>query len=127
QVRQEGEARLFEGHAGYDAGEQRRDFIHVDDVAAVNLWLLDHPNVSGVFNVGTGASATFNDVARAVIDWHGRGSIRYIPFPEDLKPRYQSFTEADISALRAAGYAAPFLDVKAGVKAYLEAVGRSDP
>ena len=123
QVAAGGDARLFEGSGGYAAGEQRRDFIYVDDVVAVNLWLFDHRRVSGIFNVGTGASSTFNDVAHAVVAWHGRGAVRYIPFPEDLKSRYQSFTEADISALRAAGYDAPFRDVRSGVKAYLDTIG----
>lgn len=122
QVAATGEARLFEGNDGYAAGEQRRDFIYVGDVVDVNLWFLGR-GVSGVFNVGTGASATFNDVARAIIAWHGRGAIRYIPFPDELKARYQSFTEADIRALRAAGYSAPFRDVRAGVKHYLDALG----
>jgi ADP-L-glycero-D-manno-heptose 6-epimerase len=124
QVAEGGDARLFEGSGGYGAGEQRRDFVYVDDVVAVNLWLLDHRRVSGIFNVGTGASSTFNEVARAVVAWHGRGAIRYIPFPEDLKSRYQSFTEADIGALRAAGYDAPFRDVSSGIKAYLDTVGK---
>jgi ADP-L-glycero-D-manno-heptose 6-epimerase len=122
QVAATGEARLFEGSDGYAAGEQRRDFIHVGDVVDVNIWCLES-GVSGVFNVGTGASATFNEVAHAIIAWHGRGTIRYIPFPDELKSRYQSFTEADIRALRAAGYAAPFRDVRAGVKHYLDALG----
>ena len=78
---------------------------------------------SGIFNVGTGASATFNDVANAIIAWHGKGVVRYIPFPDELKSRYQSFTEADITALRAAGYAQPFRDVRAGIKDYLDALG----
>lgn len=125
QIAATGEARLFEGNDGYGPGEQRRDFVYVDDVVKVNLWLLEHPDVSGVFNVGTGASAPFNDVARAVIAWHGRGSIRYIPFPEELKPRYQSFTEADMSALRAAGYGDDFLDVASGVRAYLDFLDRN--
>jgi ADP-L-glycero-D-manno-heptose 6-epimerase len=120
QVRANGEARLFGAHDGYEAGEQRRDFVHVDDVVRVNLWLLDHPGVSGIFNVGTGKSATFNDVARAIIGWHGRGAIRYIPFPDELKVRYQSFTEADVGSLRAAGYDAPFAGVAEGVRAYLD-------
>ncbi len=124
QIEREGEARLFEGSDGFGPGEQRRDFIHVDDVVAVNLWFLDHPEVSGVFNVGTGRSATFNELARAVIRWHGRGEIRYIPFPAELAPRYQSYTEADIGALRAAGCDLEFAAVDAGVTAYLDAIGR---
>lgn len=115
-----GKLRLFGAHDGYEAGEQRRDFVHVDDVVAVNLWLLEHPDVSGIFNVGTGRSATFNELSQAVVAWHGRGSIEYIPFPDALKKSYQSFTEADIGALRAAGYERPFLDVRAGVAAYLD-------
>ena len=122
QVAEHGEARLFEGSGGYAAGEQRRDFIYVGDVASVNLWLLDHPAVSGVFNVGTGASASFNDVARAIIAGLSKGTIRYIPFPHELVASYQSFTQADISALRAAGYGAPFLDVRAGIASYLDAL-----
>ena len=122
QVAATGEARLFEGSGGYAAGEQRRDFVHVDDVVDVNLWFYER-RTSGVFNVGTGASATFNDVANAIIAWHGKGAVRYIPFPDELKSRYQSFTEADITALRAAGYARPFRDVHAGIKDYLDALG----
>ena len=123
QVAATGEARLFEGGDGYGAGEQRRDFIHVGDVVDVNLWFFERGKVSGIFNVGTGASATFNEVANAIIAWHGKGAIRYIPFPEELKSRYQSFTEADVTALRAAGYARPFRDVRAGIKDYLDALG----
>jgi ADP-L-glycero-D-manno-heptose 6-epimerase len=122
QVAAGGKARLFAGYAGYEAGEQRRDFVYVTDVADVNLWFLGQPRLSGVFNVGTGKSSTFNELAEAVIAWHGKGSIEYIPFPDELKARYQSFTEADIGALRAAGYGAPFRDVRSGVKAYLDAL-----
>jgi ADP-L-glycero-D-manno-heptose 6-epimerase len=122
QVAATGEARLFEGSDGYAAGEQRRDFVHVGDVVDVNLWFHEHPKASGIFNVGTGASATFNDVANAIIAWHGKGAIRYIPFPDELKARYQSFTEADITALRSAGYSRPFRDVGSGVKDYLDAL-----
>ncbi|HEU4618741.1 MAG TPA: ADP-glyceromanno-heptose 6-epimerase [Gammaproteobacteria bacterium] len=124
QALHEGEVRLFGGSDGYGPGEQRRDFIHVADVAAVNLWLLDHPDVSGIFNVGTGRSASFNELASAVLRWHGRGAIRYIPFPAGLEGRYQSFTEADIGALRRAGYDGAFMDVDTGVAAYLDALGR---
>jgi ADP-L-glycero-D-manno-heptose 6-epimerase len=122
QVAQTGHARLFEGSGGYAAGEQRRDFIHVGDVVDVNLWFYERRKVSGIFNVGTGASSTFNDVANAVIAWHGRGAVRYIPFPDELKSRYQSFTEADITALRKAGYARQFRNVRVGIKDYLDAL-----
>jgi ADP-L-glycero-D-manno-heptose 6-epimerase len=114
------EVRLFEGSGGYGNGEQRRDFIHVDDVAAVNLWMLDHSECAGIFNLGTGVSRSFNDVANAVIRWHGHGSIKYIPFPEALTDSYQSFTEADISGLRESGYSDEFLSIEDGVHRYLE-------
>lgn len=120
QVREDGEARLFSGSGGFGDGEQRRDFIHVDDVVAVTLWFLDHPDRSGVYNCGTGRSQTFNDMARAVLEWHGRGRIRYIPFPAELEGSYQHFTEADLGRLRAAGYDRPFLTVEEGVRRYLD-------
>jgi len=119
QLRETGRMRLFEGSDGYGPGEQRRDFIHVNDVVAINLWLLENPQISGVFNAGTGTARSFNDVARAVIDWSGKGEIEYIPFPDSLKGRYQSFTEADIGALRNAGYAREFMPVETGVAHYL--------
>ncbi len=120
QVRAEGRVKLFEGCDGYADGEQRRDFIHVDDAVAVNLWFLDHARVSGLFNVGTGRSQTFNDVAKAVLRFHRHGEIEYIPFPEHLRGTYQSFTEADISALRQAGYTDAFKTVEEGVRLYLQ-------
>lgn len=120
QLQQSGVVRLFQGYAGYGDGEQRRDFVYVDDVVAVNLWFLQHPQRSGIFNVGTGSSQTFRELSEAVIDWHKRGEIEYIPFPDSLKGSYQSFTEADISALRAAGYQQPFRRVQEGVSAYLD-------
>ena len=111
--------RLFEGCDGYGPGGQERDFIHVDDVVAVNLWLLDHPQVSGIYNCGTGRAQSFNDMAHAVIAHHQRGQIEYIPFPDHLKGRYQSYTQADMGALRQAGYDAPFLSVEQGVQRYM--------
>lgn len=117
------EVRLFEGSHGYGPGEQRRDFVYVADIARLNVWLLNNAACSGIFNAGTGASATFNEVAEAVIAWHGRGRIRYIEFPEGLAERYQSYTQADISALRTTGYDAPFVDVAAGVRDYLDRIG----
>ena len=119
QLHATGRLRLFEGSHGYANGEQRRDFVSVEDVVQVNLWLLDHPAVAGIFNVGTGEAATFNRIARAVIDWHGRGEIGYIPFPAALKARYQAHTQADIGALRGAGYTAAFTPPAQGVARYL--------
>jgi ADP-L-glycero-D-manno-heptose 6-epimerase len=122
--------RLFEGSGGYAAGEQRRDFVSVEDVVKVNLDFLDHPQRSGIYNLGTGASATFNALAAATIntcraaegkpelpfaELHRAGAIEYIPFPPDLAGKYQSFTEADLTQLRASGYDAPMLTVEEGV------------
>jgi ADP-L-glycero-D-manno-heptose 6-epimerase len=119
QVRDSGVARLFKGCDGYRNGEQRRDFVHVDDVVSVNLWFLDHLGPSGIFNVGTGCSHTFRDVAAAIIRLLGRGQIKYVPFPAALRGVYQSFTEADLSALRGAGYNRQFKELKEGVAAYV--------
>jgi ADP-L-glycero-D-manno-heptose 6-epimerase len=120
QILKDGKVKLFAGTDGYGNGEQLRDFIHVDDTIAVKLWLLDNPGVSGIFNVGTGRAQSFNDVARAVIKHHGRGEIEYVPFPDHLKGRYQSYTQADISKLRQAGYTAAFMTVEQGVPRYLD-------
>jgi ADP-L-glycero-D-manno-heptose 6-epimerase len=113
---------LFEGSNGYGPGGQLRDFIHVDDVVAVNLWLLENPHVSGIYNCGTGRAQSFNEVADTVIAHNQRGRIEYIPFPEHLKGCYQSYTQADMGALRNAGYEAPFLNVEQGVHQYLSRV-----
>ncbi len=119
QIKQQEYVELFSGSDQYGDGEQLRDFVYVDDVVNVNLWFFDNRQHSGIFNVGTGRAQSFNELARAVIDWHGKGEIRYIPFPEKLKGYYQSFTEADISKLRAIGYDAAFKTVEEGVKLYL--------
>ncbi|MGC9239017.1 MAG: ADP-glyceromanno-heptose 6-epimerase [Acidithiobacillus sp.] len=133
QYRLDGHVHLFAGSGGYADGEQRRDFIHVDDVCAVNMHFLEHPR-SGIYNVGTGVARTFNAMAVAVINAiearQGGPSrdleklqktevIRYIPMPESLHDKYQSFTEADIRQLRAAGYQAPMLSVEEGVARYI--------
>ncbi|MQY50366.1 ADP-glyceromanno-heptose 6-epimerase [Rhodocyclus tenuis] len=135
QLRADGRVRLFEGCDGYANGEQRRDFVHVDDVVAVNLWFFDHPRKSGIFNLGTGRAQSFNDVAVASVNARRarggesalplaqlveQGAIEYIAFPEALKGKYQSFTQADLTRLRAAGYDAPFLSVEEGVKKYVD-------
>jgi ADP-L-glycero-D-manno-heptose 6-epimerase len=130
QYRASGKVQLFEGSGGYAAGEQRRDFVSVDDVVAVNLDFLDHPERSGVFNVGTGTATTFNAVAAATINacraaegaaalpfdaLHRAGAIEYIAFPAGLQAKYQSHTQADLGRLRGAGYRAPMLSVEEGV------------
>jgi ADP-L-glycero-D-manno-heptose 6-epimerase len=112
--------KLFEGLGKYKNGEQSRDFVYVDDVAAINLWFLQHPEKQGIYNVGTGTSRTFNDVANQVIKWHKRGAIEYIPFPEKLKNSYQNFTKADLSSLLAIGYNKPFITIEEGIKKYLD-------
>ncbi|NYT47556.1 MAG: ADP-glyceromanno-heptose 6-epimerase [Candidatus Methanofishera endochildressiae] len=106
--------KLFEGCDGYEDGGQLRDFIYVDDVVAVNLWLFENPQVSGIFNVGTGKAQSFKDVADAVIEFRQKGQIEYIPFPEHLKGNYQSYTQADMNKLREAGYNASFKTVVQG-------------
>src|SRR6266700_1865970 len=125
--------RPFVGSGGYGDGEQRRDFISVEDVVKVNLHFLDHPELSGIFNVGTGRAQSFNDVALATINCcrnaigdqrvdlagaRSQGLIEYAPFPDALKGKYQNFTQADVGALRRAGYSAPFLAVEEGVGRY---------
>ncbi len=120
QLLERGRVCLFEGSDGYGNGEQRRDFVFVDDVVAVNLWFLSHPDNSGIFNLGTGRSQSFNDLANAVIAHHGSGFIEYIPFPSQLLGCYQSYTQADISALREAGYTGEFRTVEQGVASYMQ-------
>jgi len=112
--------KLFEGCDGYGDGEQRRDFIYIDDVVNVNLWFAEHQNISGIFNVGTGRCQSFNDVAKGVLEFYPQAKLEYIPFPDHLKGRYQSFTEADISNLRAAGYDRAFMTVEQGVANYMD-------
>jgi ADP-L-glycero-D-manno-heptose 6-epimerase len=111
--------KLFGAHDGFGPGEQSRDFIHVGDVADVNLWLWQR-GTSGIFNCGTGRAQPFRTVAETVIATLGQGRIEYVDFPEELKGRYQSFTQADMTRLRAAGYNGTFRDVETGTKDYVE-------
>ena len=120
QIREEGVANLFMGTDSYGDGEQLRDFVYIDDISNVNLWFLDNPAVSGIFNAGTGRAQSFNDVANAVIQWHGKGKIRYIPFPDHLKGAYQNYTQADLTQLRQSGCDVEFRPVEEGVKHYLD-------
>jgi ADP-L-glycero-D-manno-heptose 6-epimerase len=134
QFRAEGKVKLFGEYNGYGAGEQTRDFVSVEDVVKVNLFFFDHPEKSGIFNLGTGRAQPFNDIASTVVnslraidgqaplslaELVQRGLIEYIPFPDALRGKYQCFTQADQSKLRSAGYEAPFLTVQQGVDRYV--------
>ncbi len=135
QYRADGKVKLFEGCDGYANGGQLRDFVSIEDVVKVNMYFLDHPQQAGIFNLGTGQAQSFNDVAVATIntlrqakgestlsleELHQKGIISYIPFPEALRGKYQSYTQADIGALRDAGYQEPFLTVEQGVARYVD-------
>ena len=143
QFRDTGKVQLFGAHAGYGAGEQSRDFVFVDDVVAVNLWFLQHPGASGVFNLGTGRAQPFNDVAVATVnaartrrgepqalplaELVGQGLIEYIAFPAALVGKYQSFTQADLTRLRATGCEHRFADVATGIHAYTDWLAQNGP
>ncbi|MDP3796306.1 MAG: ADP-glyceromanno-heptose 6-epimerase [Polaromonas sp.] len=135
QFQAEGKVKLFGDYGGYPAGGQMRDFVFIDDVVAVNLWFLDHPEKSGIFNLGTGRAQPFNDVALAVVNTLRQGQnaaalsledavrgglIDYITFPPALVGKYQSYTQADLQALRATGCQHTFADVQTGVAAYMQ-------
>ena len=124
QILSSGRVKLFGSSGGYDAGEQRRDFIHVDDVVAVNLWFFQQKGPPGIYNVGTGKSRSFNEVAKTVIHWHGKGKIEYIDFPKNLENSYQSFTEADTGLLGNAGYKQGFKSLEDGINQYLDWLNR---
>jgi ADP-L-glycero-D-manno-heptose 6-epimerase len=134
QYREHGKVKLFEGCDGYGNGEQSRDFVYIDDVVKVNMFFLEHPEKSGIFNLGSGRAQPFNDIAHATVnacralegkpalslaEMVAQGIVEYVDFPDALKGKYQSFTQADIGALRAAGYDAPFATVEEGVGRYV--------
>ena len=135
QFRSEGKVKLFEGSHGYPDGGQQRDFVFVEDVAKVNLFFFDHPERSGIFNLGSGRAQSFNDVAVATVNGCRRaknespltlaemqvqGLLEYVAFPEALKGKYQAFTQADLSRLRDAGYTDPMASVEEGVGRYVD-------
>jgi ADP-L-glycero-D-manno-heptose 6-epimerase len=134
EFRTAGKVKLFGEYNGYGAGEQTRDFVSVEDVTKVNLFFFDHPEKSGIFNLGTGRAQPFNDIASSVVNTMRalnhepalslaeqvqRGLIGYVPFPDALRGKYQCFTQADPAKLHAAGYTAPFLSVQEGVDRYV--------
>lgn len=118
QMKQNGYLKLFKGVDGYGDGEQRRDFVYVKDLVKVNLWFWQHQGANGIYNCGTGRAQTFNQTAQAVITHFKQGRIEYIDFPEVLKGKYQSFTEADLSNLSAAGYDGGFTELENAVDEY---------
>ncbi len=126
QLKETGVIRMFEGSGGYADGEQRRDFVFVDDLCRINLFfagLLDNSpqeSVQAIVNAGTGQARTFKAVAEALMEVHGEGRIEYIPFPGDLKNRYQHFTEAAVEGLREAGYVGPFTSLEDGIRKTFE-------
>jgi ADP-L-glycero-D-manno-heptose 6-epimerase len=120
QLKESGKVRLFGSSHGMAAGEQRRDFIFVDDAVNTTLWFADHADCSGIFNCGTGRAESFNELAEAVLDWHESGEIEYIPFPSELLESYQSNTQADLTSLRAAGCDVDYRSVNEGVGTYLD-------
>lgn len=130
---------LFGEYGGFGPGEQLRDFVFVQDVIAVNLWFLEHPDRSGIVNVGTGRAQPFNDVAHALVNacraqegqgplsleqQVAQGLVRYVPFPEALVGKYQCRTQADLTQLRARGCDVEFAGVARGVRQYVEWLAR---
>jgi ADP-L-glycero-D-manno-heptose 6-epimerase len=127
QVKDTSCARLFEGTDGYANGEQKRDFVFIGDVVKINLFFARRQEITrGIFNVGTGTSRTFNDVARAVISNVGEGRIEYVPFPPELRGKYQSFTQADLTELRAASWDAGFTSIEDGIARSADAWANED-
>ncbi len=121
QIKKDGEIRLFNSYnEKFIAGGQMRDFVYVKDVCSVIKWMLDNPDVSGVFNVGTGRAQSFKELAEALFKALGmKENIRFIDMPEQLRDKYQYFTKAEISKLRTIGYNKPFVDLENGVYDYV--------
>ncbi len=116
--------KLFEGCDGFGNGGQTRDFVYVEDVCKVNIWFWKNAGKSGIYNCGTGRAEPFLNVAEAVVKHHGRGQVEFIPFPDHLKGRYQSYTQADLTKLRATGCDVQFRSVAEGVAEYMEWLNR---
>ncbi|MBQ9478791.1 MAG: ADP-glyceromanno-heptose 6-epimerase [Selenomonadaceae bacterium] len=126
QLRADGRIKLFKGIDGVADGEQRRDFVYVNDVVKVCLWFLDHADApNGIYNCGTGRAHTYNEAARAVINAMGFGEIEYIEFPEILKGKYQNYTQADETKLLNAGYDGGFTELNDAVREYVAALEKN--
>jgi ADP-L-glycero-D-manno-heptose 6-epimerase len=120
ELRETGTCRLFGGCDGYDDGEQCRDFIQVEDIVQLNLHFALGAAHQGIHNAGTGQARSFNAIAQTLIRSLGCGRVEYVPFPEELRSKYQSFTQADLASLRAAGYEHPFTSLEDGIRRTLE-------
>ncbi len=125
QLRADGRIKLFRGIDGVADGEQRRDFVYINDVVKVCLWFFDNRAESGVYNCGTGQAHTYNEAARAVINAMGFGEIEYIDFPDVLRGKYQNYTQADTTKLLGAGYAGGFTDFDEAIKEYCALLERN--
>ncbi|MGA1861507.1 ADP-glyceromanno-heptose 6-epimerase [Deferribacter thermophilus] len=120
QLKETGTIRLFKSHKdGYAHGEQKRDFIYVFDVVKVLYYFYKYLPQSGIFNLGTGFARTFNDLANNVIKNYGKGKIHYIDMPEDIRDKYQYFTQANMNKLKSTGYDEPFYSLEDGIKDYM--------
>jgi len=134
QYREFGKVKLFSGTEGYADGEQMRDFVYIDDVVSLNTFILKNPNINGIFNVGTGRCQSFNEIALAVINCCSQNDnesqislseavstnkINYIPMPEALLGKYQSYTQADLTKLNSTGFNNSFDDAGSGVAKYI--------
>jgi ADP-L-glycero-D-manno-heptose 6-epimerase len=121
QICSSGRVRLFKSHrADYGDGEQLRDFIYIKDVIKVVLFFLQNRELSGIVNVGTGEARSYLDLVRSVFEYVGKDcAIDFIDIPEELKRRYQYFTQATVEKLRSLGYTEPFSSLEEGVKDYI--------
>ncbi|MCL2767342.1 MAG: ADP-glyceromanno-heptose 6-epimerase [Synergistaceae bacterium] len=120
QIKTAKKIKLFKGYGNIKDGEQSRDFIFIDDVVSIVMFFIDSPFRKGIFNIGTGKSRSFNELARILIDCYGAGEIEYIPFPDELKGKYQNYTQAELGALMSAGYDNKFTSLEYGIKKYVE-------
>lgn len=115
------DVKLFKSHhPDYKDGEQARDFVYVDDVVNVCIWLYENKPLSGIYNVGTGKARTFNDLVKAVFKSLGiKQNISYIDIPKKIRDKYQYFTEAKMEKLRLAGYTKKFHELEEGIEKYI--------